>query len=177
MTVQECPRESDVIDAIIAADGRTSATKHCTRTSHSATSAVRLSRWRVCCVSTATTCTRSSPLPGAGQVWWRAAIRARLEASQQVTRPLSWVFGISVACVVGLALAVVELLWSPLQSVVQSTATSGWTNRFGLGEMTRWLPSFSDLTPLTTTAVFVVLGAAACLVLAPLALYFALSDE
>ena len=46
-----------------------------------------------------------------------------------------------------------------------------------LADVTRWFPSLSDLTPLTTTIVLVVLGAAACLVLAPLALYFALSDE
>lgn len=177
MTVQECPRESDVIDAIIA--GRWP--DQCDETLHA-----HVAQCHVCGevveVASLLRLDRNDlheefTVPGAGQVWWRAAIRARLEASQQVTRPLSWVFGISVACVVGLALAVVELLWSPLQSVVQSTATSGWTIRFGLGEMTRWLPSFSDLTPLTTTAVFVVLGAAACLVLAPLALYFALSDE
>ena len=47
----------------------------------------------------------------------------------------------------------------------------------GLGEVTRLLPSLTDLPLFTTTGVFVLLGAAACLLLAPLALYFALSDE
>jgi hypothetical protein len=116
-------------------------------------------------------------VPSAGQIWWRAAIRARLEASQQVAGPLSWAFGVLVACVAGLALAVAELLWSPIQSALSSTTASGWTTSFGLGEITGWLPSMSDLTPLAATGVLVVLGAAACLVLAPLALYFALSDE
>jgi hypothetical protein len=116
-------------------------------------------------------------VPSAGQIWWRAAIRARLEASQQVARPLSWVFGVLVACVAGLALAVAELLWSPIQSALRSTTASGWTTSFGISEITGWLPSMSDLTPLATTGVLVVLGAAACLVLAPIALYFALSDE
>jgi len=37
--------------------------------------------------------------------------------------------------------------------------------------------SGTELAPLTSTGAFVLLGAAACLVLAPLALYFALSDE
>jgi hypothetical protein len=64
-----------------------------------------------------------------------------------------------------------------MQLALRSTATSGWTMTFRLGDITRWLPSLSDLTPLTTAIVVVVLGAAACLVLAPLALYFALSDE
>jgi hypothetical protein len=39
------------------------------------------------------------------------------------------------------------------------------------------LPTWTDLAPLTTTGAFLLLGVAACLVLAPLALYFALSDE
>jgi hypothetical protein len=34
-----------------------------------------------------------------------------------------------------------------------------------------------DLAPLTTTGMLVFLAATACLLLAPLALYFALSDE
>jgi hypothetical protein len=43
--------------------------------------------------------------------------------------------------------------------------------------LTRLIPTMADLTPMTTTVVFVLVGAAACLVLAPLALYFALSDD
>jgi hypothetical protein len=48
---------------------------------------------------------------------------------------------------------------------------------FGLGELVRLLPGLTELAPLTSTGAFVLLGATACLVLAPLALYFALSDE
>ena len=110
-------------------------------------------------------------VPAAGQVWWRAAIRARLEASQRVSRPFSWLFGISVACAVGLAIAIVQLLWSP----VQVAWGNAWT--FSLGELARLLPAVMSLSPLTITGVLVLLGATACLLLAPLALYFALSDE
>jgi hypothetical protein len=116
-------------------------------------------------------------LPSAGQVWWRAAIRAKLEASEQVARPFSWLFGVSVACVVGLAVAVVELLWSPVQHALSSATGGSWIPSFGLGEIVRLLPGLVDLAPLTSTGMFVLLGATACLVLAPLALYFALSDE
>jgi hypothetical protein len=51
------------------------------------------------------------------------------------------------------------------------------TTWFGLGGLARLLPTLNDLAPLTSIGVFVLLGAAACLLLAQLALYFALSDE
>ena len=182
MTVPECPREQDVIDAIVAGrwpDSRLEEHSDDTLQAHATqcqvcrelvevTSLMRVERDGL---------HDEMNLPAAGQVWWRAAIRARLEASEQAARPLSWVFGISVACVVGLAVAVAELLWSPFQQAVRSAAPSRWTLPLGLGEVTRLLPSLTDLPLFTTTGVFVLLGAAACLLLAPLALYFALSDE
>ena len=175
MTVHECPRESEVIGAIIA--GRWP--DQCDATLHAHVAQCHICKDVVDVTSLlrleCNALHEEISVPGAGQVWWRAAIRARLEASQQATRPLSWVFGISVACVVGLALAVVELLWAPVQSAFRSTAP--WTITSALNEVGRWLPSFTDLTPLTMTGLFVVLGATICLVLAPLALYFALSDE
>jgi len=115
-------------------------------------------------------------LPSAGQVWWRAAIRARLEASQRVARPVSWIFGISSACAAGLAIALVQLLWSPMRVAWGGSSLGAWAAWLDL-ESTRLLLAVTNLAPLTTTAVFVLLGAAACLLLAPLALYFVLSDE
>jgi hypothetical protein len=177
MTVPECPREQDVIAAIVAGKWP----RHCDEElrEHAAqcrvcgelvelTSLLHLER---------TAILDEVNVPSAGQVWWRAAIRARLEASQQVARPFSWLFGISVACAVGLAIAIVELLWSPVQQALRSAMPVSWAISFGVAEATRWLPSWSDLTPLATTGAFVLLGAAACLLLAPVALYFALSDD
>jgi hypothetical protein len=175
MTAPECPREQDVINAIVT--GRWP--HQCDEALH-----VHAADCQVCrelIAVTSVLCLERDGLhddmsvPSAGQVWWRAAIRARLEASQQVVRPLSWLLGVAVACVVGLTIALIELLWSPAHKAL-GLATS-WTTSFGLGEISRWLPTFEALTPLTTTGAFVLLGAAACLVLAPLALYFALSDE
>ena len=177
MTLHDCPRESEVIRLMKA--GRLP--DECDETLRT-----HVTRCEVCrdvvAIASLLHLERDDlndemTLPAAGQVWWRAAIRARLEASQEAARPLSWVFGIGAACVAGLALAVVELLWSPVQLALRSTTTSNWTMMVSLADVTRWFPSLSDLTPLTTTIVLVVLGAAACLVLAPLALYFALSDE
>jgi len=177
MTVPECPREQDVINAIVT--GRWPHQCDETLTAHAA-------ECRVCKelvdVASVFRLERDGlhdevSVPSAGQVWWRAAIRARLEASRQVARPLSWLFGISVACAAGLTITVVQLLWSPVREALSSGAPGAWTPSFWLGEFVRLLPDLTNLTPLTTTGAFLLLGITACLVLAPLALYFALSDE
>jgi hypothetical protein len=177
MTPPECPREQDVIMAIVTGHWPHQCDETLTR---------HASECRVCkeLVEVASVLRlerdglhEEMSIPSAGQVWWRAAMRARLEASQQVARPLSWLFGVSVACAVGLTVTVVELLWSPVQRALSSAPPGGWTLSLGLGELVRLLPNLSDLAPLTTTGAFLLLGVTACLVLAPLALYFALSDE
>ncbi len=176
-TVPECPREQDVINAIVT--GRWPHLCDEELTAHAAechvckelvdvASVFRLEREGL---------HDEINVPSAGQVWWRAAIRARLEASQQVARPMSWLFGISVACAAGLSVTVVQLLWSPVQDALRSNASGLWTPTFWLGELVRLLPDLTNLTPLTTTGVFLLLGVTACLLLAPLALYFVLSDE
>jgi len=177
MSAPECPREQDVINAIVT--GRWPDRCDESLGAHAAecaickelvevTSVMRLDRDGL---------HEEMSLPSAGQVWWRAAIRARLEASQRVARPLSWIFGVSVACAAGLAIAAVQLLWSPVHAAWGNSALSGWTTWLSAAELARLLPSLTNLTPLTTIGVFVLIGITACLLLAPLALYFALSDE
>ena len=160
MTARDCAREQDVINAIVTGrwpDGCDESLR-----SHAAQCDVCKELVEVASVLRVDRDGMHDEisLPSAGQVWWRAAIRARLEASQRVARPFSWLLGVSAACAAGLTIALVQLLWSPVQ------IAWGFV-----------LPALKDLTPVTTIGVFVLLGAAACLLLAPLALYFVLSDE
>ena len=116
-------------------------------------------------------------LPSAGQVWWRAAIRARLEASQRVARPFSWLFGDFSGLCRGTrdcCRAAAVVAHAARMGKLESGRVGAW---LGLGELVRLLPTLKDLAPLTTTGMLVFLAATACLLLAPLALYFALSDE
>lgn len=177
MTAPSCPREHDVIAAIVNGPGPVvlddelrahSAQCDVCKELVEVVELMRLDREAF---------EEDVNVPAAGQVWWRAAIRAWLDASQQAARPLSWLFGVSIACAVGLVIAVVELLWSPVQLALRSASPSTWSLSTAFSELMRWLPSLSELTPLTTTGVFLLLGATACLLLTPLALYFALSDE
>jgi len=89
---------------------------------------------------------------------------------------MSWIFGVSVACAAGLAIAVVQLLWSPMRSAFGASSPGAWSAWFDL-QLTMLLQTLTNLGPLATTVVLVLLGAAACLLLAPLARYLALSDE
>ena len=176
MTLPECPREHEVIAAIVA--GRW---PHGDESLHLHAAECGVCK-EVVAIAKVLRVEREAlheevSVPSAGQVWWRAAIRARLEASRQAARPLSWLFGVSVACAAGLAASVVELLWSPVRQVLDGVTPTAWIPSLGVGEIVSLLPALADLTPLTATAGFLLLGAAACLVLAPLALYFALSDE
>ena len=49
-------------------------------------------------------------LPSAGQVWWRAELRARQEAATAAARPITVVTGVALACVVGLFASVAGVL-------------------------------------------------------------------
>lgn len=176
MTPPECPREQDVINAIVTGRWPDRCDESlCVHAAECAvckelvevTSVMRLDRDGL---------HEEMSLPSAGQVWWRAAIRARLEASERVARPMSWIFGVAMACAAGLAIAAVRLLWSPMQGTFGTPSPDAWAAWLTL-EFTRLLQTLSNLGPLATTVVLVLLGAAACLLLAPLALYFALSDE
>lgn len=177
MKAPECPREQEVINAIVTARWPDRCDESLSQ--HAGECEVCKELVEIASVLRVDRDGRDAEmsLPSAGQVWWRAAIRARLEASQRVARPLSWVFGISVACAVGLTIAVVQLMWSPVRQAWGSSNPGAWTSWFGLAEWGRLLPTLRDLTPLTTTIAFVLLGVTAFLLLAPLALYFALSDE
>jgi hypothetical protein len=177
MSAVECPREQDVINAIVT--GRWPDQCDESLRAHAAECAVCKELVEVTSVMRLDHegLYEEMSLPSAGQVWWRAAIRARLEAPQRVARPLSWIFGISMACAAGLAIAVVQLLWSPVQLAWGTPGSGAWFTWFNVAELVRLLPSLKDLAPLTMTGLLVFLVATACLLLAPLALYFALSDE
>jgi hypothetical protein len=110
-------------------------------------------------------------VPAAGQIWWRSAIRARLEGAQAAARPMTWLHGIAGACALGLAIAVIGMAWPSLRDM------AGWV-------AARTLPADSGIGDAASFLTAALLGSfplaflvTACIVLAPVALYFALSDD
>ena len=109
-------------------------------------------------------------VPAAGQIWWRSAIRARLESTQAVVRPITWLHAITAAMAVGVLLAVATAAWPflpPIADRVWGVAVGFFPN----ADVAAAVASGLRLTAMLGAL------AAAILVLAPLAVYFALSRE
>ena len=62
-------------------------------------------------------------VPSAGQVWWRAELRARQEATALAARPITVATGIAAAAVIGLLASLTGVLaWWVQDSPIKSTA-------------------------------------------------------
>lgn len=109
-------------------------------------------------------------VPASGQVWWRAAIRARLDSTEIATRPMTWLHAITAAVAIGLLLALLGAAWPIAMPLAERT----WTFVAG------YFPSADVANAMANglrLSAMLGLIAAAVLVLAPLAVYFVLSDE
>ena len=94
-------------------------------------------------------------VPSAGLVWWRAELRARQEAMRKVSRPMTVVQAFGAAAGVGAAAALLSLAWPWLRALV--------------------MPDLSTLSFAQWGIVIVI--AFAVIVIAPVAMYFVLSDD
>jgi hypothetical protein len=167
MTPIECPREADVLDAIALGRGLrdpalAAHVDGCPICRDVADVARALHDDRDAAISEA------HP-PAAGIVWWRATIRARAEAAHTAMQPITVLQGIAGACAAGATAAL---------------ATAGWRwldvgDRIG-AIVARFALQHGDAAPSAFTvehALIAIVGVFACIVLAPLALYFTLPDE
>jgi hypothetical protein len=113
--------------------------------------------------------------PSSGVVWWRAQMRARQEAARAATRPITLFQGLGAAA--GAALFFVLLNTA-------APMISGWFGGLslfsGLGNpFTFTMPEIdlASLRPSTTVGTLLAGASVVCLLLGPLAVYFALSDD
>lgn len=170
----ECAREADVLDAVAFRRWP----RHCdeglrTHVAACAICADLVEVARALRDDRESAC-RDARVPAAGQVWWRATIRARAEAARTAAQPITALQGITGACAVGLACGLAGAIWRSLQGALQFEEL---VSRLGTGGF--------DLTAASSLALQLglplgrplLLALAACLVLAPLALYAALADD
>lgn len=106
-------------------------------------------------------------LPAAGQLWWRAALRAHAEAIEAARRPMVWLQGIAGACAAGVVAAVLTLAWPSIYEAVVTVSALPAT----------FSPDVSPLVDALRPILPVAVAILACLVLTPLVVYLALSDE
>ena len=161
MTPTECLREADVVGATAFGRWEPALRDHVAGCS---TCAEVAEIARALHEEHATAC-HDARVPAAGIVSWRSTIRARAEAARTAAQPISVLQGIAGACAVGLGCGLVSAVW-------RSAPSFG-----GVGALVEKLEIASPLSPVLAYAVPLVLGLAACLVIAPLALYFTLGDE
>jgi hypothetical protein len=126
---------------------------------------------------------RDVPLPSAGQIWWRAAVRARADAERTATRPLVWGYGAVAACAIGLMVAGIGALWPPLRPAAGQALWPALLPALDrVASLAWWVPP-STLTAADAVLAALkaqlpfVLGVAAFLVAMPVAIYLALRDE
>jgi len=112
---------------------------------------------------------RAAEPPTAAIVWWRATIRARAEAAHTAMQPMTMWQAVAGTCIAVMAAALVAGVWR--SGAADAVAASL------LARLARARPE-SALVGLGVEHTLVVVAAlAACLVLAPIALYFALADD
>jgi len=114
---------------------------------------------------------RLVPLLSAGQIRWRAAVHARADAARAAARPLVWGYGAAAACAVGVLAATVGVMWPSVLPLFDGLAAIR-------SRLTPVAFTTADMVMATLRAELpIVIGVAACLVAAPVALYFALREE
>ena len=98
--------------------------------------------------------TRTATVPTPEIVWWRAQMRARDEAARKAARPILFTQALAIAALIGLLVSVAGRLTIPALS-------------------------FAGLPPLSIgmPVLYIVLGAALCLLIAPLAVFVALARD
>jgi hypothetical protein len=155
----ECPRESDVLDALDAArwpdrvdEGLRTHVASCEicRDVIAVASAMREDHdaaWR------------EANVPSSGQMWWRAEMRARQDAVREASRPVTVAQGVAVVLALAVAAGAGWFAWPSVQAFFSPAS---------LAEM-----------PGLATPMFIPLAVAmgALLIVAPVALYVVLSEK
>ena len=165
--VMECEREADVLEAVAFGRWPDLAAELVTHVAACAVCADLVDVARALHGDREAAC-REAPVPAAGMVWWRATIRARADAARTASRPITVAQGVAGACAVGLTCGLASIAWRSVH----------WADRFG-DLATRLATDRVDFASMLAMehALPLVLALAACLVLAPLALYITLADD
>jgi hypothetical protein len=159
MTLVECPRERDVLDAVAAARWPDRLDQRLA--DHLDSCAICRDLAAVASVMSADSdvAWREAVIPSSGQAWWRAEMRARQEAIRSASRPLAVAQGVAALCLLALGVAAAWFAWTPARDymwmVVRSPA-----------------PTFSSSPALP---LLVALGALA--VIAPVAVYLVITGD
>jgi hypothetical protein len=180
MTLIECAREADVLEAVLRQQLDLPRPDDARRVDDGEDLRRHIEQCEICAdvaaVASLLREDREVPrhdihVPAAGQVWWRAAVRARLDGAHAAARPLTWAQGIAGASAVGVCVAVTGLAWPTIDSA------AGWVGSHASSVGPAALTLIELVSAAVQRSLPFAIAAAAGMVLAPLALYLALSDD
>ena len=167
----ECTREQDVLDAVAA--GRWP--DRCDRDLREHIAGCEICR-DIATVVAAIADERDAAwdepgVPASSVVWWRAQIRARDEAARVAARPIVVAQAIAVACLIAATLALMPFALPSVRSAAALvTDFAAWLTP-------RAAAVSSAVTLVTGTALPILPFAVASVLLAPILLYYALTEE
>ena len=160
----QCPREDDVLDALASA--RWPHRADAELVDHVASCAICRDVITVASAIQADhdDAWREANVPSSGQMWWRAEMRARQDAVRAASRPLHVVQGVAVFFALAVTAAIGWLAWPSVQGLFSATASS------------------SDAQAATTAFASpmlmpIAIAMGAFLILAPVAIYFVMSEK
>jgi hypothetical protein len=170
MSRRLCPREQDVVDAMLP-HGRLPEDSQLQQHVAGCESCRELHEVMVMLRPDHARADEAS-LPSAGQIWWRAAVRARMEAARAAARPVGWAQGATAASLLGIVVAAAAFAWPFVQRVADAAF-----GRLSAGLDTSALQSLPVMAMIERSVPLAV-GVVAVVVLAPLlVLYFALAGD
>lgn len=171
MSAYDCPREQDVVNAVLGGRWPDRCDESLVAHAASCVTCREVAQVSVLLQEDVDHARIDVIVPAAGQIWWRAAVRARLESTHAAARPMTWMHAITGAIVLGVFLAGLTAVWPMVPGVVNMMISAVGSDILPSREVTNALAGGLAM------AAGVGLVAAAILVIAPLALYFAFSDD
>lgn len=159
--IVECEREQDVLDAIASQRWPERADEDLRAHVRSCELCADLVEVASALVNDHFPVSQESRIPSSGLVWWRAQLRARDEDTRAAARPIAFIQGVAASVAIWLLVTFVR--------TVPAGTFVAWKD---------WLVDLiphASRSPLPSVAVLVVIGAA--LLLAPLAIYFAVAED
>jgi anti-sigma factor RsiW len=166
---QECPREQDVVNAVLSGVWNTIEDEELSAHSAQCETCREIAAISALLREDNEQARREAQVPAAGQVWWRAAVRARLERTQAATQPMTLMHGVTAAIAIGILLAVVGMAWPSIAGAIG-----------GIKTLAAEIPPNGEIAVAVVGALrqslTLALVVTAGLIITPVAIYFALSD-
>lgn len=165
----ECDREQDVLDAMAGGRWPGQCDEDLRAHVNACGTCRDLADVATALLSDQETACSEARVPPAGVVWWRAQLRAREDAARAAGRPVAFIQGVAASVAVWLLIALYRAL--PVEYVAEWRA---WLTEF-VPNATLTMSDVSRVAAAVPLVVLLTVGV--WLVLAPIAIYFAVVDD